>query len=147
MSTQRRESRWQRRSNTKRAGAVGKRSLALCTLRVHASASGGTAPPRTGAWLATNSLQLGYRIVQLVSVVQFLVSVVPFKDRHSTPPPGAERYAVICTSTARVVSLLCIPFSTEFASFHPTAPQIPTGRGRRAEGYDGKRDLYLQYAA
>src|ERR1017187_6488320 len=65
MSTQRRENRWRRISYTRRSEASGlffSRPVARCAYSI---ASDGTAPVR----LATNSLQLGIRIVQLVSRV------------------------------------------------------------------------------
>ncbi len=46
-------------------------------------------------------------------------------------PPGADLISLLSGS----------------ASSHPALPQAPTGRRRRAERYDGKGNLYLQYAA
>jgi hypothetical protein len=151
MSTQRRESRWQRTSCTERAGPLGKAIPGPIARNGRARASGGTAPPGISAfhpsdeslssgfpaWLATNSLQSGYRIVQLVR--QDL--------RLGSPPFGAGRGAETGTSATHGSSLPHIPSPSGFERLHPTWPQVPAGRRRRAERYDGKRDLHLQHAA
>jgi hypothetical protein len=172
MSTQRRENRWQRRNCTERARAPGVPGDRVSPLGWEASdhsssspiarqdcayANGGTAPPQIAAWLATNSLQSDYRIVQLVQLFQLfqlvqlvhfvqLVQFVPQDIRHGSPP-GAERRAVACTQTTHGSSLPRVPLPSGFSGFHPTLPRVPAGRSRRAEGYDGKRDLHLQHAA
>ena len=151
MSTQRRENRWQRRSCTQceapgrrflpegvqRAGPPGEEIPGLIARHHRADASGGTAPPGFPAWLATNSLQSGYRIVQLVR--QDL--------RLGSPPFGASRGAETGTSATHGSSLPHIPSPSGFERLHPTLPRVPAGRRRWAERYDGKRDLHLQHAA
>jgi hypothetical protein len=161
MSTQRRENRWQRRSCTEcgvpgrrylpdgvqRAGPQGESFPGLFARQDRADANGGTAPPShpsdedlspgAPAWLATNSLQMDYRIVQLVR--QDL--------RLGSPPFGAGRGAETGTSATHGLSLPHIPSPSGFEQFHPTLPRVPAGRRRWAERYDGKRDLHLQHAA
>jgi hypothetical protein len=134
MSTQRRENRWQRRSCTERVGKVFPGSIARrsCT-----DVNGGTAPPGFSEWLATNSLQSGYRIVQLV--LQDL--------RHGSPPFGAVPGAATGTPATHGVPPPHIPSPSGLAPLHPTLPRVPAGRRRWAERYDGKRNLYLQHAA
>jgi hypothetical protein len=151
MSTQRRENRWQRTSCTEgkvstrrflpdgvqRVGDPGHSNPAPITRIRRADASGGTAPPVTPAWLATNSLQLDRRIVKLVR-----------QDiRRGSPPPGVARRTASRTSAIHGSSLPHIPFPPGLALIHSTLPQVPAGRRRWAERYDGKRDLYLQHAA
>jgi hypothetical protein len=159
MSTQRRESRWRHQSCTEGTGASRLESLALIASKVCASANDGTAPPRIAAGLATNSLHLGDRIAQLVQFVQFvlrillvqLVQLAQFgsqqNDRIGSPPPGAERQAVSGTPATRRSSLPHIPFPSGLARLHRTLPRVPAGRRRWAERYDGKGNMYLQYAA
>src|ERR1039458_4524711 len=76
MSTQRRENRWRRTNCIRRSKAFGVFSLRPLARFVCTFASGGTAPPGFPARLATNSLQLGYRIVKLVRE----------EVRHGSPP-------------------------------------------------------------
>jgi hypothetical protein len=161
MSTQRRGNRWQRRSCTEcsapgrrflpsgvqRAGPPGEEISGLIARRDRADASGGTAPPSHpgdkylspgfSAWLATNSLQSGYRIVQLVR--QDL--------RLGSPPFGAGRGLETGTPATHGSSLPHIPSPSGFEQLHPTLPRVLAGRRRWAERYDGKRDLHLQHAA
>jgi hypothetical protein len=133
MSTQRRENRWRRTSCF--AGAeVSEISGAR---RDSTVASGGTAPPEFPAWLATNSLQSGYRIVQLV--LQDL--------RHGSPPSGAVPGAATGTPATHGTPRPHIPSPSGLAPFHPTLPWGPAGIRRWAERYDGKRNLHLQHAA
>ncbi len=121
MSTQRRENRWRRMSCTKRSEASGKSILSPnarfgCTI-----ANGGTAPPEFSAWLATNSLQLGYRIVQLVQHV--LLDRIFRQDlRQSWPPSGASSDAKIGRSTNRGFTLPLSPSHCRIARLHPDLP-------------------------
>jgi hypothetical protein len=131
MSTQRRENRWPRISCTQRtrvSGRVFPSSIARCG---YANASGGTAPPgfsvyhlsdekqslRAPAWLATNSLQLGYRIVQLVRL----------EVRHGSPPFGSGRGAATGTPATHGSSLPHIPSPPGPARFHLSLPWVPAG--------------------
>jgi hypothetical protein len=149
MSTQRRENRWRRTSCTECVekafpGSIARRG---CT-----DVSGGTAPPGITAWfhpsdedlspgapewLATNSLQMGFRIVQLV--LQDL--------RHGSPPFGAGSGEATSTPATHGIPLPRISFPSAPAPLHPTLPRVPAGRRRWAERYDGKRNLHFQYAA
>ncbi|MGA9669491.1 MAG: hypothetical protein WBQ94_09800, partial [Terracidiphilus sp.] len=75
MSTQRRESLWQRRSCTERRGGSEQIWLIFLAWIVRAIATVGTAPPQTAKSLwtvrvATNSLQTDYRTTQFVRFVQ-----------------------------------------------------------------------------
>ena len=106
-------------------------------------ASGGTAPPGFPAWLATKSLQSGYRIVQLVRFVQMVGQYL----RRGSPPFRAGRGAETGTPAIHGSSLPHIPSPSGLARLHPTLPRVPAGRRRWAERYDGKGNLYLQHAA
>ena len=167
MSTQRREDRSQRTSCTASAGAFRAPGDRLSSLRWGVSKHGilsplarhgcaaaavGTAPPglspsfhpsdedlSSGApvKLATTSLQLGYRIVQLV--LQYL--------RHGSPPLWAGLGAETGTPANHGSSLPHINSLSRLARLHPTTlPQVPAGNRRWAERYDGKGNLYLQHA-
>ena len=137
MSTQRRENRWQRTGCTKRAAALEKSSPAPIVQQIRALATVGTAPPRFGARLATNSLYLDYRFV----------SVVRQDVRRGSPPFGAGRRTKTSSPTTHGSSLRHIPAPSGTARLHLTLSQDPAAYRRRAERYDGKRDLYFQHAA
>jgi hypothetical protein len=145
MSTQKRENRWQHKSCTERAG-VGSFPLPSQIARyVCAVASGGTAPLLSivwsaYAWLATKFLQMDYPIRQLVRPV----SQAKYRG---TPPPRVGRRAALGTQASPRSSLPHIPRLSGFGYFYRTLPQAPAGNHRRAERYDGKRDLYFQHAA
>ena len=166
MSTQRRESRWQRISCTgsgvpdrqlvpngvQRAGRLSlpsDRSWSLGWLAGVpgpiarwdcASADGRTAPPGIQARLATNSLQMGNRIVKLVQFV--------FRElRHSSPPFRAGLGEETGTPANHGSSLPHILPPSSLARLHPPLPRVPAGRRRWAERYDGKGNMHLQHAA
>jgi len=143
MSTQRRESRWQRTSCMERARGWEQASPASIAGNAHAHANGGTAPPASPARLATNSLQSDLRIAMIARLVRQDIR----HSSRSSSPPGTMRSATSGTPANLGSSLPLIPFPSGFASLHPTLPQAPAGRRRWAERYDGKRDLYLQHAA
>jgi len=157
MSTQRRESRWRRTSCTERRNSgwsfapdgVQREDPGRATIptpasrRGRANASGGTAPPGIPARLATNSLHSGCRIVQLVQSVR----VVPVDLHGGSPPFGASRGTASGSAPSHGSSLPLIPSPSGFVRFHPSLPRVPAGRRRRAERYDGKRDMHLQHAA
>jgi hypothetical protein len=176
MSTQRRASRWQRRSCTERAGTfrtTGDRSwsrgwtvtrqirLAPGARHDRADANDRTAPPAkqvryrsdnvhqsSGApeWLATNSLQSDYRTKQLVRSVRIVHKDIR-PSSSSSPPPGAGRRTNFGTPATQRSSFPHIPFPSGFARLLPTLPQFPAGSSRRAERYDGKGNLYFKHAA
>jgi hypothetical protein len=155
MSTQRRENRWQRLSTTAYAGASESIFPAPIMRQVRAGANGGTAPPQFSVRLATNSLQLDCRflpfdwLVQLFQAVQLVCPARPFRQdiRLGVSPLRAVRRTATGTLATHGLSLPHIPFPSGLARLPLTLPQIPTGRRRRAERYDGKRDLHLQHAA
>ncbi len=153
MSTQRRENRSQRTGCTDCARPSGELIPGLFARTNRVYASGGTAPPGFPAiyqpgdeelslWvpvsLATNSLLSGYRIVQLVR---------HFRALGWPPSTAAWGSATGTNSATHGSSLPHIPSPSGYARLHPILPQIPAGRRRWAERYDGKRDLYLQHAA
>ncbi len=187
MSTQRRENRWQRISCTHGAGVSrvpgdrsssrgwrvsGHADTAPVAQHGGAQARVGTAPPAATAWLATNSLQSGYRTIQLVQLVRIvrIVQFVPFvmlvefisrlavpfagrekQDRRHTsrraPPSRAALGAATGTLAALRSSLSLIPSPSGLARLHPALPQFPAGKRRWTERYDGKGNLHLQHAA
>ena len=137
MSSQRRETRWQRSTCAEHEGAWSK-SLFVTALKVVRSvANGATAPPDSPVRRATISLHTGHPTEQLVWQV----------ESHGTPPSGAGRRFDLGTPADRRSSFSHIPTSPGFASFHPTSPQAPAASSRRAERYDGKGNLYLLHAA
>jgi hypothetical protein len=146
MSTQKRENRWQRMSCTERAGGWVLPRPAHFARYVRSVASGGTAPLLSifwsaWAWLATKFLQSDRPIRLLVQ------PVLKANHRGSPPPLGAGRRAALGTQASPRSSLPHIPFLSGFAHLYPTVPQAPDGLSRRAERYDGKRDLYFLNAA
>jgi hypothetical protein len=152
MSTQRREDRWQRSGNTHQAAARKFTLPAPTVWPKRAIADVGTAPPNIWAffqhgdterspgswrWMATNSLQLGHRFVHLERLL--------LKDvRRGSPPFGAVRNPATGIVTIVRFPPLRIPSPPGRLFF--TLPQVPAGYRRRAERYDGKRNLYLQHA-
>ena len=98
----------------------------------------GTAPPDDTAWLATISLASDCRIVKLVRPV----------PRFSSPPSLRARFvAETGTHAPAGSSHAFIPVLSGSFGFPSSLPQIPAGRRRWAERYDGKRNLHLQHAA
>ncbi len=151
MSTQRREIRWRR---IRCAGRWVTTILSPVAQRASAIASGGTAPPDFPAWFATNSLQSGFRIVQLDRLVQLLfvqfvqlVLLVRLVLRHASPPFGAGLGEASGRPANHGFSLPHLPSPPGLARLHPTLPRVPAGRRRWAERYDGKGNLHLQHAA
>jgi hypothetical protein len=145
MSTQKRENRWQRMSCTERAGAGSFPLPSDLARYVCAIANGGTAPLLSifwsaYAWLATKFLQTDYPIRQLVRPV-------PTARHRSSPPPRVGRRAALGIQASPRSSLPHISRLSGFAHFRRSLPQAPAGNHRRAERYDGKRDLYFQHAA
>jgi hypothetical protein len=144
MSTQRRDNRsthaakncrwgpryrWRRTGCTGRTEETGKAIPASNARKACADASGGTAPPGFPEWLATKSLQMGYRSVQLVQFVPLArhVRFVQFDLRHGSPPFGAGPDAETGTPAFYGSSLPHIPLPSGLARFHPTLPRVPAG--------------------
>jgi hypothetical protein len=149
MSTQRRENRWQRTSCTEsgslawhmlpdgvqRAGPNGKSFPGSFARQDCAIANGGTAPPGiyplndrnlsmgVPAWLATNSLHLDCRIVELVR----LVCLARQDARSGSPPLGAGRRASTGTRRFTDHSYCPPPSLPDLPGHHPALPQVPAG--------------------
>jgi len=160
MSTQKRENRttpatktcrrgpryhWQRVSCTERAGVRHYPRYAHVARFICAVAGGGTAPLSSilwsaWAWLATKFLQSDH-------LIRPLVRPGLMADRRGSPPPRAGRHAALGMQASPRSSLPHIPFPSGLARLHPPLPQAPAGDHRRAERYDGKRDMYFQHAA
>ena len=140
MSTQRRENRWQRIGCTKRAAALEKSSPAPIVQQIRALATVGTAPPRFGARLATNSLHLD-------SCTSRYFELFAQEIRRGLPPIWEACHTVASLTAGRRSSLPLIPHPSALDSFHPALPQFPAANRSRTERYDGKRDLYFQHAA
>ena len=165
MSTQKRASRYPPATETCRMGPRFRRQRMSCTERAGgwgnllatpfarygcASAGGGTAPLlltlwSIGVWLATKFLQADLPIGQMVQPA--------FKaERSGSPPPlGACRPSIwlgaFGASVSPRSSLPPIPFPSGYSCLHLALPQAPAAYQRRAERYDGKRDLYFLHAA
>jgi hypothetical protein len=129
MSTQRRDNRWRRISCTGRTEESGKAIPGSIARHCCKNASGGTAPPGFPARLATKSLQMGYRSVQLVQFVQLvrLVRFVQLDLRHGSPPFGAGPGEETGTPAIYGLSLPHIPSPSGLARLHPTLPRVPAG--------------------
>ena len=160
MSTQRREDLWQRRNCMEVARESGHLWFALIAWFIRAIARVGTAPPpaidrlQTACFhpsddepspgfperLATNSLQLGHRTIQLVRQD---FRRIP----HCSPPTRAAGKGTTGTPATRRSSLPLSPAPSVLERLHPPLPHNPAGQCRWTERYDGKRDLHFQYAA
>jgi hypothetical protein len=157
MSTQKRESRWQRKNSTERMGVLGGQFWSRGrTIRndprpthvarfVCAVANGQTAPLvsilwSAFAWMATKFLRSDHLLGQLVRPVLQA-------DRRGAPTPRVRSRAALSTQASPRSSLPHIPYPSGSARLHPTLPHAPAGYRRRAERYDGKRDMYFQHAA
>ena len=151
MSTQKRVNRSQPIKCTNRAG-VGCIPLPAAIARcVCAAANGRTAPLvsifwSALVWVATNFLHSDHHFRQLVRPV--------FQaGRRGSPPPPGRRRAVLGKLASPRSSIPHISYPAGFARIHPSfpegpfGPQAPAGQSRRAERYDGKRDMYFQHAA
>jgi hypothetical protein len=157
MSTQKRESRWQRKSCTERTGVLGGQSWSRVRIFrndprpthvarfASAIANGQTAPLvsilwSAFAWMATKFLRSDHLLGQLVRPVLKA-------DRRGSAPPRVPNRAALGTQASPRSSLPYIPYPSGSARLHPTLPHAPAGHRRRAERYDGKRDMYFQHAA
>jgi len=139
MSTQRREDRTQRNC-TECARGLSQIWLIVLAWFARAAATVGTAPleetdrfPK--ARLATNSLQSDRLFAQLAPFVEQDI-------RRGSPPTGTANRQAGSRS-----SHLLTPIPSALASVHPSLTNHPAGKCRWTERYDGKRDLYFQYAA
>lgn len=133
--------------SAERAGENGTLVSAPFARHVCALAGGGTAPLwsivwSALAWLATKFLQsdqpLGKRVRPAFEAE---------RTGSPPPPPSACRLAVLGKPVSPRSSLPPIPFPSGYPRLHVTLPQDPAADQRRAERYDGKRDLYFLYAA
>ena len=145
MSTQKREHRSQRTRCRDRAGAGYIPIPAAIARYVCAAAHGRTAPLMSIlcsalAWVATAFLRSDHHIGQLVRPVMKA-------DRCGSPPPGVRHRAVLGKQASPRSSLPHTPYPSGLARLHPPLPQAPDGHRRRAERYDGKRDMYFQHTA
>ena len=153
MSTQKRDNRSQSTGCTTRVGGGCFPLPAHLARYVCAAANGRTAPLMTIiwsalAWAATKFLLPDHLIRQLVRPV--------FEaDRRGSPPPGVRSRAALGKQASPRSSIPHISYPAGISGFHRTWPHGPQGpqapdvrRGeRRAERYDGKRDMYFQHAA
>jgi len=158
MSTQKRASRSSRAALRCREGWF-RRQRMSCTER--AEGWGGLVPPSMarfgcagaggvtarlfsifwsiGAWLATKFLQADLPIGQGVRMV--------LTAERKVSPPHHPWLGAFGETVPPRSSLPPIPFPSGLTRFHWTLPQAPAADQRRAERYDGKRDLYLLHAA
>jgi hypothetical protein len=139
MSTQRREDRTQRNC-TECAKGLSQIWLIVLAWFARAAAAVGTAPLEETAWfrtarLATNSLQSDRLFAQLATFVEQDI-------RRGSPPPGTANRQAGFRSSHRLT-----PIPSVLVSVHPPLTNHPAGKCRWTERYDGKRDLYIQYAA
>ena len=112
---------------------------------VYTVANGRTAPLLSifwsaVAWVATKFLLSDHPTRQLVRPVLMA-------DRRGSPPPRARSRAALGKQASPRSSIPHISYPSGFGRVHPPLPQAPDGPSRRAERYDGKRDMYFQHAA
>jgi len=152
MSTQRREDRWQRSSSMDYARPLEGRSPTPGRAYMLAGVSGGTAPLPQANRLATISLRMDHLSVQFVWLVQVvqLVCLARFIQQDigcgSPPYEAVSRTATGTPATFRSFPLR-ISLPSGSAHFHPALPQVPARTRRRAERYDGKRNLHIKHTA
>lgn len=140
MSSQRRESRWQRKDCMAREGADGQVSPAPIARHSQAGAGSETARPKNSASLVTNPLQKDLRKARLVS-----------KDVGRSWRGFGTFGASLCKLAGPIgsarSSLSPISLLSGSAPPHLTLPQAPAAKCRRAERYDGKGNLHFKHAA
>jgi hypothetical protein len=155
----------QRMSCTERAGEWGNLLSTPFARYGCAGAGGGTAPLLLTFWLmgacfhpSDEDLSLG---TPEELATKFLQADLPLgqrvrplfaAERTGSPPPlGAWRpllwRGAFGASVSPRSSLPPIPFPSGTTCLHLTLPQAPDANQRRAERYDGKRDLYFFNAA
>ena len=147
MSTQKRVHRSQRMSCSDRAesGAY-PGSHRVARLILATAVSGRTAPLvsilwSAWVWVATNFLHSDYQYRQLVRPVLKA-------DRRGSPPFRVRRRAALGKLASPRSSIPHIPYPSGPEYLHRTLPvKAPAGSSRRAERYDGQRDMYFQHAA
>jgi hypothetical protein len=141
MFTQRRESRWRPIDCSGNAEGSGLAILDSQIRCVRAKASGGTAPPVSSVWLATNSLPSGNGIVRLVQFAQLvqlaclvqIVQLVKFVQflrpnlRFHAPHFGAVVGAVSGRPANHGSSLQHPPSPPGVTRLPLTLPWVPAG--------------------
>jgi len=163
MSTQKRVNRSQQTRCTDRMGAGCIPLPGPIARYVCAAAKGRTAPMMSIfwsaiIWVATKFLHSDYHIRQLG---QPLLKV----DRRGSPPPWVAcrvplgKHAALGKQASPRSSIPHISYPSVHSGIHRilpqgaswppgrSVPQAPDGDRRRAERYDGKRDMYFQHAA
>jgi hypothetical protein len=140
----------QRMSCTERAGRWGKLLSTPFARYGCAGAGGGTAPLLLTFWLM--GVRLATKFLQTDLPIGQLVRPLFTAERTASPPPlGACRpsiwHGAFGASVSPRSSLPPIPFPSGTTCLHVTLPQAPAANQRRAERYDGKRDLYFLNAA
>jgi len=143
MSTQKRVNRSQPHRCTDRAGVS--RLPADFVRHVCVAVIGRTAPVLSIllsalAWVATEFLHSDYQYRQLVQPALKA-------DRSGPPPPRVLRRAALGKLASPRSSLPHIPYPSGPVYFRRSLPNAPAADCRRAERYDGQRDLYFQHAA
>lgn len=137
MSTQRWEAHRQRTASQSRAEAPEPFRSAPLTRFGGATAFGLTARPDIPTKLATNSLFKDHPLVRR------LHSDV----RRGSPPLWISRHENARPLQGRRSSRSLPSILSGFARLPLSVPQAPAALSRRAERYDGKRDLHLLHAA
>jgi hypothetical protein len=159
MKTRRRGSRYRSQPTrcTKREGVGCIPIPAHIAQYVCAAAKGRTAPLLSIvwsalAWAATKFLHSDHHIRELVRPVLQA-------DRGGSPPPRVRSRAAMGKQASPRSSIPHISYPSGLVRIHrilpqgsigqlvPIGPQAPAGYRRRAERYDGKRDMYFQHAA
>lgn len=136
--------RQQRMSCTERAGGRG--SIAPPSMARFGCADGGGVTASLlsilwsiGVWVATKFLQVDLPFGQRVPSASTM--------ERKVSPLHRPRIGALGVTISPRSSLPPIPFPTGLTRLHWTLPQAPAAHQRRAERYDGKRDLYFLHAA
>ena len=160
MSTQKRESRSnlamspcrlglrhcrQRQSSAERTGAGAPIARYACAQAGRITAPLWSTLGSIWAWLATTFL-LADQLPGYFAQPRFVAEL------SGSPPvsacrSAARRLAAYGTPASPRSSLPPIPFPSGLTRLHRNLPQAPAAYRRRAERYDGQRDLYFLHAA
>ena len=155
--------RWHRVGCTERAGAARGISPAAIVRYICSVASGQTALLVSILWSAwiPSDTDPSPEILERLEA-KFLLSDYHFgqlvrsafkAELRGSPPLRVHGRGALGTKASLRSSLRHIPYPSGVTGLHrtlpqgPLGPQAPAGYRRRAERYDGKRDMYLQHTA
>lgn len=136
----------QRQAKTERAGDWSSMARQVCAYAGKVTAPLGSTLWSIWAWAATTFLQAD-QLPGHFAQPHFGAELSGSPPMPECPPRRAHRLAALGTPASPRSSLPPIPFPSGFARLHRNLPQAPAADRRRAERYDGQRDLYFLHAA